>query len=48
MSKMNVARERGFSVEMTVLQMKGTNGTLRIDLEENEIRKMLEKGGAGV
>jgi len=83
-SKMNVTRERGFSVEMTskehvrslivsdesqgkvlfegnlgelqalemveeiVLQMKGANGTLRIDLEEDEFREMLEKGVAGV
>ena len=30
-------------VEEIVLQMKGTNGTLRIDLEENEFRTMLEK-----
>ncbi len=30
-------------VEEIVLQVKGTNGTLRIDLEEGELRKMLEK-----
>ena len=30
-------------VEEIVLQMKGTNGTLRIDLEEDELRTMLEK-----
>ena len=30
-------------VEEIVLQMKGTNGTLRIDLEEDEFRTMLEK-----
>ncbi len=30
-------------VEKIVLQMKGTNGTLRIDLEESEFRRMLEK-----
>ncbi len=30
-------------VEEIELQMKGANGTLRIDLEENEFRKMLEK-----
>ncbi len=30
-------------VEEIVLQMKGTNGTLPIDLEENEFRKMLDK-----
>lgn len=30
-------------VEEIVLQVKGTNGTLRIDLEEDEFRKMLEK-----
>jgi len=35
-------------VEKIVLQGKGTNGTLRIDLEERELRKMLEKKeGAG-
>ncbi len=30
-------------VEEIVLQVKGTKGTLRIDLEEDEFRKMLEK-----
>jgi hypothetical protein len=30
-------------VEEIVLQMKGTNGTLRIDLEEDEFRRMLKK-----
>ena len=30
-------------VEEIVLQMKGANGTLRIDLEEGEFRTMLEK-----
>ena len=35
-------------VEEIVLQVRGTKGTLRIDLEEDELRKMLEKReGAG-
>ena len=31
-------------VEEIVLQVKGTKGTLRIDLEEDEFRKMLKEG----
>lgn len=34
-------------VEEIVLQVKGSNGTLRIDLEEDEFRKMLEKKKEG-
>ena len=34
-------------VEAIVLQVKGSNGTLRIDLEEDEFRKMLEKKKEG-
>ena len=34
-------------VEEIVLQVKGTKGTLRIDLEEDEFRKMLEKKKEG-
>ena len=30
-------------VEEIVLQVKGTNGTLRIDLEKDEFKRMLEK-----
>jgi hypothetical protein len=30
-------------VEEIVLQVKGTNGTLRVDLEEDEFKRMLEK-----
>ena len=30
-------------VEEIVLQVTGTNGTLRIDLEEDEFRRMLKK-----
>jgi hypothetical protein len=30
-------------VEEIVLQMKGTKGTLRVDLEKRDIRKLLEK-----
>jgi len=30
-------------VEEIVLQMKGTKGTLRIDLEKRDIRNMIEK-----
>ena len=32
-------------VEKIVLQVTGTNGTLRIDLEEDEFRRMLKKKG---
>ena len=32
-------------VEEIVLQVTGTNGTLRIDLEEDEFRRMLKKKG---
>ena len=32
-------------VEEIVLQVTGTNGTLRIDLEEDELRRMLKKKG---
>jgi hypothetical protein len=38
-------RELGM-VEEIVLQVKGTKGTLRIDLEEDEFRKMFEKKGS--
>lgn len=31
-------------VEEIVLQVRGTKGTLRIDLEEDEFRKMLKEG----
>ena len=34
-------------VEGIVLQVRGTNGTLRIDLEEGEFRRMLEKKNKG-
>ncbi|MBC8224780.1 hypothetical protein H8E65_09335 [Candidatus Bathyarchaeota archaeon] len=34
-------------VEEIVLQVKGTKGTLRIDLEESEFVKMLEKKKEG-
>ncbi len=34
-------------VEEIVLQVKGTKGTLRIDLGEDEFRKMLEKKKEG-
>ncbi len=30
-------------VEEVILEVKGANGTLRIDLDEGELRKMLEK-----
>jgi hypothetical protein len=30
-------------VEEVILEVKGSNGTLRIDLNEDELRKMLDK-----
>ena len=30
-------------VEEVILEVKGANGTLRIDLDEDELRKMLDK-----
>ena len=32
-------------VEGVMLEMQGTNGTLRMDLKEEELRKLLTKGG---
>jgi hypothetical protein len=34
-------------VEEIVLQVKGTNGTLRLDMEEDEFKKMLERKKEG-
>ncbi len=34
-------------VEGALLEVKGTNGILRIDLSEDELRKMLSKNGDG-
>ncbi len=34
-------------VEEIVLQVKGTNGTLRLDVEEDEFKKMLERKKEG-
>ncbi len=35
-------------VEGVILEVKGANGTLRIDLDEGELRKMLDKKSKGV
>ncbi len=35
-------------VEEIVLQVTGANGTLRIDIEEDEFRRMLKKKGGAV
>jgi len=32
-------------VEGVMLEIQGTNGTLRMDLKEGELRKLLTKGG---
>ena len=34
-------------VEEVILEVKGCNGTLRIDLDEGELRKMLAKKNKG-
>jgi hypothetical protein len=34
-------------VEEVILELKGANGTLRIDLDEGELRKMLAKKSKG-
>ena len=34
-------------VEEVILEVKGSNGTLRIDLDEDELRKMLAKKSKG-